>query len=126
MAVYTILSDQDVEFIREAFGLGAIMTFKGIAEGVQNSNYFLETEDARYILTIYAVSYTHLDVYKRQDVITRHRQLRQHRHPVDRPGGRPARANRSFADPDDVHRACGRDRPGSLDDLAHPGRPGAR
>ena len=53
MAVYTILSDQDVEFIREAFGLGAIMTFKGIAEGVQNSNYFLETEDARYILTIY-------------------------------------------------------------------------
>lgn len=53
MAVYTILSDQDVEIIRDAFGLSDIVTFKGIAEGVSNSNYFLETTEARYILTIY-------------------------------------------------------------------------
>lgn len=53
MAVYTILVDEDVEKIRLAFGLSAIIAFKGIAEGVSNSNFFLETEDARYILTIY-------------------------------------------------------------------------
>jgi homoserine kinase type II len=53
MAVYTILSDDDVEIIRQAFDLSPIIAFKGIAEGVQNSNYFLETEESRYILTIY-------------------------------------------------------------------------
>lgn len=53
MAVYTILSDADIEKVCQCFGLGAIKSFKGIAEGVQNSNYFLETDGGRFILTIY-------------------------------------------------------------------------
>lgn len=53
MAVYTHLSDEDLEQIREGFELGQIIGFKGIAEGVQNSNYILEVEECRYILTIY-------------------------------------------------------------------------
>ncbi len=39
--------------IQHAFNLGDIIAFKGIAEGVSNSNYFIETNDTRYILTIY-------------------------------------------------------------------------
>ena len=53
MAVYTHLTDEDLEQIREGFGLGEIIGFKGIAEGVQNSNYILEVAESRYILTIY-------------------------------------------------------------------------
>lgn len=53
MAVYTILSDEDIETIKTAYGLGDIINLKGIAEGVQNSNYLLETTDGRFILTIY-------------------------------------------------------------------------
>lgn len=53
MAVYTILSDDDINEIKNAFNLGDIIAFKGIAEGVSNSNYFIETVDNRYILTIY-------------------------------------------------------------------------
>lgn len=53
MAVYTLLSDEDIDDIRKAFGLGEVLAFKGIAEGVSNSNYFLETADGRFILTIY-------------------------------------------------------------------------
>ena len=53
MAVYTILSDDDILEIRNAFDLGEIIAFKGIAEGVSNSNYFIETTENRYILTIY-------------------------------------------------------------------------
>jgi homoserine kinase type II len=53
MAVYTILSDDDILKIQHAFNLGEIIAFKGIAEGVSNSNYFIETVDNRFILTIY-------------------------------------------------------------------------
>lgn len=53
MAVYTNLSDEDLEEVRMAFGLGDIISFKGIAEGVSNSNYYLEDVNSRYILTIY-------------------------------------------------------------------------
>lgn len=53
MAVYTHLSDEQIEEIRMAFGLSEITLFKGIAEGVQNSNFLIETNDNRYVLTIY-------------------------------------------------------------------------
>lgn len=53
MAVYTQLSDEQIEEVRMAFGLGEITLFKGIAEGVSNSNFLIETIDNRYIFTIY-------------------------------------------------------------------------
>ena len=53
MAVYTNVSDdQLIEFL-EGYDLGAPTAFKGIAEGVENSNFLLETEQGRYILTLY-------------------------------------------------------------------------
>jgi homoserine kinase type II len=53
MAVYTqVTSDQLASFLSR-YDLGEAISFKGIAEGVQNSNYFVETTRGRYFLTLY-------------------------------------------------------------------------
>ena len=53
MAVYTDITDAELEAFLADFDLGAALAFKGIAEGVSNSNFLLETEAGRFILTIY-------------------------------------------------------------------------
>jgi homoserine kinase type II len=53
MAVYTDLTDDELHNLLAAYDLGEPLSFKGIAEGVENSNFFLETTAGRYILTIY-------------------------------------------------------------------------
>ena len=53
MAVYTDISDAELEAFLADYDLGRPLSFKGIAEGVENSNFLLETEAGRYILTIY-------------------------------------------------------------------------
>jgi homoserine kinase type II len=53
MAVYTEVSDEELaEFVAE-YDIGALVSFKGIAEGVENSNYILQTERGSFILTLY-------------------------------------------------------------------------
>jgi homoserine kinase type II len=53
MAVYTDITDDELAGLLADFDLGAACAFKGIAEGVENSNFLLETETGRYILTVY-------------------------------------------------------------------------
>ena len=53
MAVYTQLSDEELARFVAGHGLGDLRSVKGIAEGVENTNYLIETERGRYILTIY-------------------------------------------------------------------------
>jgi homoserine kinase type II len=53
MAVYTDISDEELAQLLARYDLGQAQTFKGIAEGVENSNFLLETDQARFILTIY-------------------------------------------------------------------------
>ena len=53
MAVYTDLSDEELDLLLARYDLGAPLAFKGIAEGVENSNFLLETEAGRFILTVY-------------------------------------------------------------------------
>ncbi|MEL6830443.1 MAG: homoserine kinase [Pseudomonadota bacterium] len=53
MAVYTSVSDDDLASFLSAYDIGAPLAFKGIAEGVENSNYYLETTQGRYILTLF-------------------------------------------------------------------------
>jgi len=53
MAVYTEVSDSDLEEFLKAYDLGPLLSFKGIAEGVENSNYLLQTERGSFILTLY-------------------------------------------------------------------------
>jgi homoserine kinase type II len=53
MAVYTDVTDEDLERFLSAYALGEPTGFKGIAEGVSNSNFLLTTTRGRFILTIY-------------------------------------------------------------------------
>lgn len=53
MAVYTDVSFEELEVFLAAYDLGEPHVFKGIAEGVSNSNYFLQTANGTYILTLY-------------------------------------------------------------------------
>jgi homoserine kinase type II len=53
MAVYTDITDEELGELLADFDLGAPLSFKGVAEGVQNSNFLLETETGRYFLTVY-------------------------------------------------------------------------
>ncbi len=53
MAVYTDVSDDDLAGFVARYDIGAPIAFKGIAEGVSNSNFFLQTTKDRYILTVY-------------------------------------------------------------------------
>ncbi|HEU0072047.1 MAG TPA: homoserine kinase [Alphaproteobacteria bacterium] len=53
MAVYTEVSDEELSAFLAAYDLGALRSYKGIAEGVENSNFLLQTERASYILTLY-------------------------------------------------------------------------
>jgi len=53
MAVYTEVSFEDLERLLRDYDIGTPLTFKGIAEGVENSNYLLTTERGNFILTLY-------------------------------------------------------------------------
>ncbi len=53
MAVYTEIAEDELARLLTTFDLGEAVAFKGIAEGVSNSNYLLETTAGRYILTVY-------------------------------------------------------------------------
>ena len=53
MAVYTDVSAEDLTEFLAGYDLGPLLSFKGIAEGVENSNYLIETGGGRYILTLY-------------------------------------------------------------------------
>lgn len=53
MAVYTEVSDEDLAAFVAAYDIGEVVSCKGIAEGVENSNYLLQTESKPYILTLY-------------------------------------------------------------------------
>jgi len=53
MAVYTDVGDEELaDFVGE-YDLGEVVSCKGIAEGVENSNYLLRTERGTFILTLY-------------------------------------------------------------------------
>ncbi len=53
MAVYTQLDAEDVAALLTHYDVGELIALKGIAEGVQNSNFFVETTQSRFILTLY-------------------------------------------------------------------------
>jgi homoserine kinase type II len=53
MAVYTDITDEELATLLADFDLGAALSLKGVAEGVENSNFLLETEAGRFFLTVY-------------------------------------------------------------------------
>jgi homoserine kinase type II len=53
MAVYTDVSDEQLTEFLARYDVGTLLSVKGIAEGVENSNYFLRTTHGPYFLTLY-------------------------------------------------------------------------
>ena len=53
MAVYTDVDDEALSAFLELYEIGEAVALKGIAEGVENSNFLLETTKDRFILTLY-------------------------------------------------------------------------
>ncbi len=56
MSVYTELTHADISAILSDYSLGTLSTFEGIAAGIENSNFFINTQGGnagRYVLTIF-------------------------------------------------------------------------
>ena len=53
MAVYTDVPDDALRTFVAGYDLGEVLAFKGIAEGVENSNFLLRTQAGAFILTLY-------------------------------------------------------------------------
>jgi homoserine kinase type II len=53
MAVYTEVNDEDLARLIAAYNLGDLLSYKGIAEGVENTNYLVHTSKGAFILTLY-------------------------------------------------------------------------
>ena len=84
MAVYTDITDEELETLLADFDIGAPLSLKGVAEGIENSNFLLETETGRFILTIYEKRVRADDLPYFLDLLT---WLSQHGFPVaDRQG----------------------------------------
>jgi len=53
MAIYTQLSENNLKEFFSKYNLGKIISYHGIKEGIENTNYFIQTEKNKFILTIY-------------------------------------------------------------------------
>ena len=53
MAIYTKLDKEKINSILSNYDLGNMKKFEGIKEGIENTNYSIETDKGKYILTIY-------------------------------------------------------------------------
>ncbi len=53
MSVFTTLNLEEVRQWLMPFNLGELQTLRGIAAGITNTNYFVETDQARYVLTVF-------------------------------------------------------------------------
>jgi homoserine kinase type II len=53
MAVYTDVAAEELAEFLKGYGIGELLSYKGIAEGVENSNFLLHTTSGYFFLTLY-------------------------------------------------------------------------
>ncbi|WOH66968.1 homoserine kinase [Bradyrhizobium sp. BWA-3-5] len=53
MAVYTDVAAEDLAEFIKSYDIGELLSYKGIAEGVENSNFLVHTSKGAFILTLY-------------------------------------------------------------------------
>ena len=53
MAVYTKISKKDISLINKKFDFHNFKNFKGIKQGIENTNYLLKSKNEKFILTIF-------------------------------------------------------------------------
>ena len=53
MSVFTKVTHSElVAFLRQ-YPIGEVLGFQGIGEGVENTNYYVDTVDGRFVLTLF-------------------------------------------------------------------------
>jgi len=53
MAIYTKLSENNLKEFFLKYNLGKLLNYKGIQEGIENTNYFIQADKGKFILTVY-------------------------------------------------------------------------
>jgi homoserine kinase type II len=53
LAVYTDISETELRDFLNPYNIGELLSYKGIAEGVENSNFLVHTSQGSFILTLY-------------------------------------------------------------------------
>ena len=53
MAVYTKINKKDISYINKKFKFEKFIYFKGIKQGIENTNYLLRSKNKKFILTIF-------------------------------------------------------------------------
>ena len=53
MAVYTMINKNDISYINKKFDIEKVVKFKGIKQGIENTNYLLISKNKKFILTIF-------------------------------------------------------------------------
>ncbi|MAY41612.1 MAG: homoserine kinase, partial [Oceanospirillaceae bacterium] len=52
MSVYTPISHNELAQHLQHYSVGQLISYKGISAGVENSNFFVNTDQGRYVLTL--------------------------------------------------------------------------
>lgn len=53
MSVYTTVSEQDLTQFLADYSIGELVSLTGISDGIENTNYFVETTQGKYVLTLF-------------------------------------------------------------------------
>ena len=53
MAVYTKINQKEIDVINKSFNIDKVISFKGIKQGIENTNYLLKSKKKKSILTIF-------------------------------------------------------------------------
>lgn len=53
MAVFTEISNAQLDELLSHYDIGQARSLKGIASGIENSNFYLDTDKGKYVLTIF-------------------------------------------------------------------------
>ena len=53
MAVYTKINKKEISYINKKFEIEKIINFRGIKQGIENTNYLLKSKNKKFILTIF-------------------------------------------------------------------------
>ncbi len=62
MAVYTKIDKKDIQHINNTFNIEKIISFQGIKQGIENTNYLLKSKNKKFILTIFEKRVSNKDV----------------------------------------------------------------
>ena len=53
MSVYTIVSESEIQRFLEHYTIGELVSYEGVGEGIENTNYFVDTSNGKYVLTLF-------------------------------------------------------------------------